>query len=178
MKKLWRATGVSNETNILVKDACMLFDMIRLDLMEHFFELGYEVFTTQAVVDEITDQRQYSIVGKYVYEGRMVVDSTPDNDQIFELAFENRGLSLVDCSVLDLARRKNGVILSSDSSLRRASERMKIEVHGILWIIDMLISGEIISGSIGIFKLQEYRKINPRAPIKEIDDRIEQLSQC
>lgn len=165
----------SIENNIVIKDACILFDLIQLDLMDAFFELKLEVFTTQAVVEEVTDTNQSKIVQKHIELENILIDSFGNDDFIFSLAMKNRGLSLVDCSVIDLAIRKRGILLSSDQSLRKVSESKKVEVHGILWIIYNLVIESVISKEIGINKLIEYKKINQRAPGREINKMIKTI---
>jgi len=144
--------------------------------MDSFFELDLEVFTTQAVVEEVTDANQVSIIKKHLEQENILIDSFGNDDFIFSLALENRGLSLVDCSVIDLAIRKRGILLSSDQSLRKVSERKKVEVHGILWVIKLLVNNGIISVKGGEEKLLRYSEINTRAPQKEIKTLIRELN--
>ena len=98
-------------------------------------------------------------------------------ESIQTILSECKGLSLADCSVLELAARLNAVILSSDKSLRNESEKRKFTVHGILWIIEQLCSKKIITRETAIDKLQVYPKINDRVPKIEIECLISTLKQ-
>lgn len=166
---------MSNENNIIIKDACILFDLIDLELIDHFFEMGFVVLTTQAVIDEITDPRQSEIVINHMDLGNISIDQFGNDEFIIELYSEHKGLSLTDCSVIDLAFRTGGILLSSDRSVRKISKDHNIDVHGILWVIQELIDHGIISVSNGCGKLSDYLEINPRAPKRKIYTLIEKL---
>lgn len=168
---------MSNENNIIVKDACILFDLIDLELIDHFFELDFIVLTTQAVIDEITDPHQSEIVIKHIDLGNISIDQFGNDEFIIELYSEHKGLSLTDCSVIELASRTGGILLSSDGSVRIISKKHNIDVHGILWVIQKLIDYGIISVVSGCGKLSEYLDINPRAPKHRIYALIEKLER-
>ena len=159
---------MSNESKIIVKDACILFDLIDLDLLDLFFQLEYTVITTQAVIDEVTSPHQMKHIDIHLEQGNISIDSFGNDEFIFQLHNEYRGLSLTDCSVVDLAYRCNGILLSADKSVRKVSEKHQIEVHGIIWVITRLIDFGIISVNNGHKALTNYIKINPRAPKKSI----------
>ncbi len=163
------------DKQIVIKDSCIIFDLIDLNLIDHFFQLDYIVMTTSLVVNEITDISQLMEVKKYIENGNLIKDQKGQFDSINEIYAECSGLSLPDCSVLELANRENGIILSADKSLRNESERRKIEVHGVLWIVKELISREVISAKQAIEKLSIYTTINERAPQKEIKNLINDI---
>lgn len=164
-----------NEKNIVVKDACILFDLIDLELLDHFFKMDFVVATTQAVIDEITNPHQSEIVTRHIELENISVDQFGNDVFIFSLLTEHKGLSLTDCSVIDLAHRMEGILLSSDKSVRKISKANSIDVRGIIWIIEQLVNSGIISANNGCDKLSKYIKINPRAPKKEILQMIEYL---
>ncbi|MEQ9297808.1 MAG: hypothetical protein RIF33_04555 [Cyclobacteriaceae bacterium] len=168
---------MSNSRKNVVKDACVLFDLIQLELLDVFFELPYEVFTNSPVLDEILDESQKAIVQKHLDMGNLILDDKTNDVLIFELASQNRGLSFTDCSVIDLAIRKQGILLSSDKGLRKASINSKIEVHGILWMIKVMVEECAISSTIAVTKLRAYEKVNSRAPKKGIKELIRLLEK-
>ncbi|MBK7940016.1 MAG: hypothetical protein IPJ82_24355 [Lewinellaceae bacterium] len=55
------------------------------------------------------------------------------------------GLSVPDRSVICLAVRKNGVLLSGDGLARRTAENFGLNVHGLLWPFDEFVSLSLIS---------------------------------
>ena len=60
---------MSDERNIVVQDACILFDLVDLDLLEVFFQLDLTVLTTPQVIAEITDEDQLPIIEAHIQNG-------------------------------------------------------------------------------------------------------------
>lgn len=159
---------VSDKREIIIKDACILFDLVDLNLLQDFFQLEFIALTTPQVIGEITNEVQWAEISKYVDNGKLQVENNGTYEAIASLKYENPGLSLPDCSVLELALRKNAIVYSSDGSLRKTSIKKQLTVRGILWIIDELLSKMIINDETAIKKLIKYEKINDRAPVKDI----------
>ena len=60
---------------ILINDSCILFDLVDLNLIQDFFQLDYEFYTTPEVIGEITDNNQLSKVKKNISDETLIVDS-------------------------------------------------------------------------------------------------------
>jgi len=164
-----------NKKEVIVQDSCILFDLIKLDLINDFFQLNLDVFTTPHVIAEITEESQLTEITSYITDGILQIDVTGSYEVIVSIFNENPGLSFADSSVLELAFRKTGIILSSDRSLRNKSEQRNITVRGIVWLIESLSKEEILSKEKAISKLESYLKLNCRAPKKEINELINKL---
>jgi hypothetical protein len=163
------------EGEIVIKDACAIFDLFDLDLMNDFLKLDYRVCTTIHVIEEITDSDQLENITRLISSKQILVDSTGTYEAIQVLSSENSGLSFADCSVVEFAVRNTCTILSSDGSLRKISNRKGLTVHGMVWIIESLVKNNILTIEVAIDKLNSYKLVNPRAPKKEIDDLISNL---
>ncbi|MDX2046615.1 MAG: hypothetical protein SFU87_07495 [Chitinophagaceae bacterium] len=168
---------VSNKKEIVIKDACILFDLADLNLLADFFQLELTAFTTPQVVGEITNESQWEEISKFIDNGKLAVDAYGDFVAITKIYDEHPGLSIADSSVLELAIRKDAIIFSSDGSLRKISIKKKLVVRGIIWIIEELYTKDIIALDTAISKLEEYKTINQRAPIKEIQALIDKLKK-
>jgi len=167
---------VSNEKKqIVIKDACVLFDLIDLNLMDEFYELNFSVYTSPAVIFEITNEYQLQIINRHIQEQNIIIDYLGNDEFTFSIFYETSGLSITDCSVIELAIRRKGIILTSDKSLRIESKKRNINVHGVLWIIEELVNELIISVDNGLEKLEKYYDINPRIPKKEFDELVNKL---
>lgn len=167
---------VSNKNEIVIKDACILFDLVDLNLLADFFQLELSAFTTPQVVEEITNESQWEEISKFINKG-LVIDSNGDLEAITKLYDEHAGLSIADSSVLELAIRKDAIIFSSDGSLRKISIKRKLTVRGVIWIIEELYDKKIITLNDAINKLETYKTVNRRAPIKEIELLINKLKK-
>lgn len=160
--------SVSTNRQVVIKDACILFDLMDLDLLPSFYQLPLHVVTTQPVLDEIVGEPQIVAVNLYVSSGQLQVDQFGQFEAIVSITDTNPGLSFTDASVLEAAMRRNATVLSSDKSLRNESVRRSITVHGMLWILEELFFEKIIEQKILIEKLEAYPKVNHRAPLNEI----------
>lgn len=168
---------MSDKKQIVVKDACILFDLVDLNLLGDFFQLEFIALTTPQVIGEITNEVQWNEISKFIEGGQLQIDADGEFGAIQELFDEHSGLSLPDCSVLELAIRKNAIIYSSDGGLRKISAQRKITVRGILWIVEELHSKGILGKEISLEKLALYQTINQRAPLKEIQNLILKISK-
>lgn len=158
----------SANRNIVIKDACIFFDLISLGLLDLFYQLETDVFTTPQVIEEITDPVQYEAIQVYVSNGRLQIDEEAAYDVIADLVNANRRLSATDASVLELAQRKAASVLSSDFSLRKETLGRGLPVKGLLWILEELHSTEKITSNALLIHLDQYQEINAWAPKKEI----------
>ena len=66
---------MSTEKEVVVKDACILFDLIDLGLIEPFFKLELVVLTTPQVMSEVTDADQMEQVSKYLEQQLLLIDN-------------------------------------------------------------------------------------------------------
>ncbi len=166
---------MSDKKQIVIKDACILFDLVDLNLLGDFFQLGFIALTTPQVIGEITNETQWQEISKFVDNGKLQIDADGEFEAIQELFDEYQGLSLPDSSVLELAIRKDAIIYSSDGSLRKISVKQGLTVRGVLWIIEELHVIGFLKKQEAIEKLNLYETINQRAPMKEIENLIKRL---
>jgi predicted nucleic acid-binding protein len=166
---------VSDKEQIVIKDACILFDLVDLSLLGDFFQLGFIALTTPQVIGEVTNETQWQEISKFVDGAQLQVDSDGEFESVKKIFDAYPGLSIPDSSVLELALRKKAVIYSSDGSLRKISVKQGLTVRGILWIIEELYVCGAISKVQALEKLNLYEIINQRAPIKEIQKLIEKI---
>lgn len=147
-----------------------------LEIIQDYFGMTYKFVTTPEVINEITKPIQLEEISKYLSGGYLEIDNRGSFDSIQSLFDRYPGLSYADCSVLSLAIRRSGSIITSDKKLRNISISRKINVYGILWIIRKLYEIKFISTENAINKLQEYSKLNIRVPKLEIAKMINELS--
>jgi predicted nucleic acid-binding protein len=159
---------VSTKPCVVIKDACILFDLIDLDLLETFYLLDVTPVTTGFVVSEVLDETQAALLAEDIKAGKLTIYNDGDVTKIAALSVEHTGLSFADCSVLELSFRVPGLILSADKSLRNEAKRRGLVVKGLLWVINQLFENEILSKEECLAKLEQYPLINPRTPKKDI----------
>ena len=165
------------KTEIAIKDACILIDLIDLTLLKEFFQLDLIVFTTPQVINEIADENQKLEVSQFLDTGVLNVDTEGILENIQNLIDEYSTLSFADCSVIEAAARRNAIIFSADGSLRKISKKQGFTVRGTLWIIKEFYEKNILTQEEAIHKLELYSEINERAPRKEIRKLISEFKK-
>jgi hypothetical protein len=157
-----------SENNILISDACLVIDLIELKLWEKFLELDYYFITTSDVINEITALDQSKIISTYVETSILKINNSYSVDEIRSVIEVNTGLSYTDCSIIVLAKKIKGIVLSSDNFVTKTCSKFGLEHQGILWIINQLFQQKIISKEIALMYLTNYSDLHARVPIEGI----------
>lgn len=164
---------------VIVNDANILIDLLRLDLIQVFCSLDkHKLVTTDFVFQELLDE-QKDILNTYINNGSFTIIESTDQDvtDILTLYTSTKGLSFEDCSVWFHAKKCEGILLTGDAKLRKQSTSDGVEVRGILFIFDELLISELITFELAIEKLQELYAFNNRLPQSAKNDRLEKWSQ-
>jgi hypothetical protein len=74
--------------------------------------------------------------------------------------------------VFQLALQLPAILLTGDNRLRLHAEKAKVEAHGILWLLDLLVEDAILDLTTAISCLEQLMKTNPRLPIDECQRRL------
>ena len=86
-------------------------------------------------------------------------------------------LSPQDCSAFYQAQIEDGILITSDNTLKKFAKAQNQEVHGHLWVFDKMFDAETISGELAIAKLNELCQVvnrNLGLPEDECQKRIQQ----
>jgi hypothetical protein len=154
---------------VVVNDANILIDLVKLRLLPYFFALGWEFRTTSLVFEELFAEQQEAFA-PYRDLHQFFVAELDDTEivAVSELQQEKPQLSEQDCSALHYSIKTSGVLLSSDKHLREFAGSKKIEVHGHLWIFDAMVANNCMSPSIAALKLAELiETVNPKLKLPE-----------
>ena len=161
----------------IVSDTNIFIDLIQLSLIDEFFLLPYQFFTTDFVLSEIKNNEQKLILNNYVKNGKLVVRKFDEN-QVEILVQINQlysGLSLTDVSVWRLAKTIKGHLLTGDALLKKCALKDKVEVSGLLFLIEQLAVRKLKTSKELCGKLEELVLNNSRAPKKQIQELIAKL---
>ncbi len=158
---------------IVVNDANILMDLIKTELIDEFFDLEYEMHTTEFIINEC-DSEQKDILNGFINHKKLKSNSIEYEEliEIQNIFQENQSLSFPDCSVYHFANTKQAILLTGDKKLRSFAERQKLEVHGIFWIIDEMYHNKLISKIEYQKKLKILKAVNKRLPNGEFDKRL------
>ncbi|MCR5606688.1 MAG: hypothetical protein K6F69_07730 [Treponema sp.] len=160
---------------LVISDTNILLDLISVDLLEAFFSLPCDFYTTDFVISEIIQPEQNRALERFTKTGRLEVVSFDPNElisitEVFEKNDNNA--SLPDCSVWYYAKKTGGRLLTGDGKLRKSAEADKVKVSGILYIFDNLVEYGILEAPLAADLLEKLTSINMRLPRGECQKRI------
>lgn len=92
---------------ILINDANILIDLAKLELLQVFGDLTFDLFTTDFVLEELNNA-QRNPVSALIANGKLTVIETfeaSDFKGITTILEKSRGLSFEDCSVFITAKK-------------------------------------------------------------------------
>jgi rRNA-processing protein FCF1 len=164
---------------IVVNDTNIFIDLIHAELIDSFFQLPFEVHTTDFVIGEIEEPEQEVIINHLVETGRLMVaaSSSDEIEEIFLLQEAINCLSIPDCSVWHYSKKHNYTLLTEDNLLRKSALRDQVTVKGVLYIFDELVRSRLISPAEASIKLQGLLDTGSWLPKDACDERFEQWSE-
>ena len=162
---------------IVITDTNILFDVIKIGALPEFFSLDYEICTTVFVIHEIIPSPQKEMVETFIRAKKLIVYNFSEEEIEAILNFDTgRDLKrFTDKTVIWKSLQLSCPMLTGDQRMREVAEKMNIEVHGSIWIIDELVSKALISSEKAIILLEQLLMTNSRLPKDEIEERINKL---
>lgn len=162
---------------IVVNDANILIDLVKLKLLSHFFALELKFYTTDLILNELHEW-QIEEYKHFINMNKLAIIELSEIEliEIQHLRNEKRQLSEQDCSAIICTKKLDGSLITSDKILRNFAVSKNMVVVGHLWIFDKMIEEETITPLLAINKLTELRElVNPRLnlPKSECESRIE-----
>jgi hypothetical protein len=121
---------------VLVSDTSVVVDLERGRLLERAFRLPFDF----AVPDLLYRRELAGPVGERLVElGLRVEELSPDEvGAAARLARVEASLSGPDTFAYALARSRGWLLLTGDAGLRRVATAERLEVHGLLWLVDRI----------------------------------------
>jgi predicted nucleic acid-binding protein len=161
---------------LLLHDANVLIDLITIDILDMTFKLPYVMETTDFVVREIVPQDQREAIQRIIDADRLTVRTATTElvGEIVRLHLDIPALTIADCSIICHAIETGAVVLSGDGLLRKTARARSLKVCGTLWVLQQLVSENLIEPNIAIEKLTELMVKNVRLPKQECSRLIEQ----
>lgn len=164
--------------DIVVSDTNIFIDLFKLNLIDSFFQIGWKIHTNIFVLNELTDERQQTTL---LNHSELIVEHYDDPLRLssVRLLFDRRqrlGLSFTDCSVISQGITLSCPILTGDGKMRKTAKEMSVECHGILYVLDHIIE-QLLTFEQGIQALEKLKRINPRIPLVEIENRLKKYSK-
>lgn len=127
---------------VFITDANIFIDLYYAGLLKLMPSLGLSFATTQLVSDELNQEQQFDLQLLITLNTLQIREVSLPEIQRLNLS---KGLSLPDRSVICVAVRENGVLVTGDGLVRRTAGNFGLEVRGLLWLFDEFVSMNLIS---------------------------------
>jgi predicted nucleic acid-binding protein len=160
--------------NFVVNDTNIFFDLINVGLLDDFFQLELTVYTTDFIILEIKEPEQAEMVNKFIEDKRLLIGTLNiyDIEKIYSLLETHKGLSPEDCSVWYFSKQNHYSLITGDGLLRKCASQDGVDVKGILFILDELVSTKLIRPNTAAVKLELLIKTGCRLPQRECEERL------
>ena len=155
---------------IIITDTNVFIDLINSGAINHFFQLNYDICTTDLVVEEVKIPEQQRQLEFYRENGSLKIislDSGEIRDAV-QLSTQWQLKGIVDKSVLLKAIHLQCVVLSGDGNLRKECQLRGLEVHGTLWVIREIWTSELAEPE-HLLEMLEALGRNTWLPTKELE---------
>lgn len=162
---------------IIVSDTSCLIDLYKGGLLETFLMLPYEL----VIPDVLLENELLSFTKKdlALLKRKMTVATLEGNgvERVGQILTRYPALSTYDGFAFVVAEERPGsILLTGDRRLRNLAEVVKIEVHGILWVIEELSVNQVTESRVLIKALMFWRDdITVRLPSAELEQMIIKL---
>ena len=129
-----------NRLKIVVSDASVLMDLAKVRLIEAALALPYDfVIPEPVLLNELLDLGAYTSKDLLRLGFRTAALESVDTTIALKYFREHRRtLSLNDCFAWRIAEVHSGILMTGDANLRTAARGTGIEVHGTLWVAELI----------------------------------------
>ena len=126
---------------IVVSDSSVLMDLAKVRLIEAAVALPFEFVIPETILlKELLD------LGSYTTRDLLclgfctgALDSDDASQALAYFRTHRRVLSVHDCFAWRLAEVHEGILMTGDAKLRTIAEKSGVEVHGTLWVADLIL---------------------------------------
>ena len=164
---------------VVITDVSVFFDLYSLQVLSEFFNLDWEIHTTDFVYNEIVHVEQIDEFAVFAETQKLKIIkiSAEEEVQIKDMILLRPNKSFPDKTVLWKAKQHNCTLLTCDGVLRKEAIHQNIEVHGSIWVVNQLVEYNKITIQKGIKLFEKLKRVNTRLPYNEIDKIINTLKQ-
>lgn len=165
---------------IVVNDTNVLIDFCNIGLLQYCEDLKIDFRTVDFVINEITVDKQKTVVQEIIDKGILTVCQLSGEQLITvsEKMDQFNGvcnLSVVDVSVMIYAKENHCKLLTGDKTLRNRAIMENVDVSGILYLTDMMTAQSVAPKQVMIDSYNRLLSSNTRAPHKLVQQRTDEL---
>jgi hypothetical protein len=155
---------------VYVSDTNIWIDFHHAALLNELFQLPFSLCCTDFVAFELDAPELTPLVGLGLIVEEMSAD---DVQQLSALREQHNNPSLADMSCYFLAKKRGHPLLTGDGQLRKLAKDEKVEVRGVLWLLDQMVEHAVIAPRRAAEALRTMLAKNARLPQRECQIRLE-----
>ena len=153
-----------------VTDTNVWIDLRVGNLLDNVFELDARWLIPDLVGGELGTERKELLV-EWGLEVRSLTGE--EIEAVIRLNQSYSAPSRTDMATLVVARAEDGILVTGDGALRKAADEENIDVHGTLWVVDVLVDTQTVEPAEAARALQLMMEADRRLPKDEVNERID-----
>ncbi|PWK39321.1 type II toxin-antitoxin system VapC family toxin [Pseudomonas sp. OV226] len=156
-------------TLIYISDTNIWIDFRNAGLLEQMFSLPFTLCCTDFVLHELEDFPHDELLAH-----GLIVESFegPEVARLFGLKIEHSNSSLADVSCYLLAQQTGRPLLTGDGKLRKQARKDGLQVHGALWLLDLMVNHQVVGLQQAADALEDMLMRGARLPSGECEARL------
>ena len=149
---------------VYISDTNIWIDFRNAQLLDALFDLPLKLSCTDFVLNELEDFDHPYLLAKGLLVETLEAHATTE---LFRLMGQHNNSSLADVSCYQLAKQTGNPLLTGDGRLRKQAQMDGMQVHGALWLLDQLVSHQVITPKEAAFGLKAMLDNGARLPEAE-----------
>ena len=157
---------------VAVSDTNIFIDLMSAGGLSAFFSLPWEIHTTAMIIGEFNEPEQLKEINTYISEGKLIIDEVHEEDleKIEQQASgHSHRISRPDYSAYHICLLKGCMLLTGDRRLRLRAEENGVEVHGVIYIFEQIVSKGLMLPNEVMPLVENLFSNNRRLPKKELE---------
>ena len=160
---------------VIINDTNIWIDLKLTNIIEKVFLLPYEL----AVPDILYNDELKDMDGELLEaNGIKIIEMT--NDEVVETA-ERSGMtnrvSFNDLTTLVVAKSRGYILVTGDGNLRKIANSENVELRGTIWLIDEMVSNNILDIGEAALICKKLLQLKRRLPKEELQLRIKRWTE-
>ncbi len=159
--------------SVLVTDTNIWIDLENGKILADVFRLPYQFFTSDFAVEEFIHPGWTTLqdlgLQTHGLEPEFMLE-------LVRLRQNHRQLSAVDLAALLLARALGASLVTGDRRLNELAKAQGLLVHGVLWILDEMVTHQVLTTNQATIALREMLDQGARLPNVECQKRFDSWS--
>ena len=160
---------------VIINDTNIWIDLKLTNIIEKVFLLPYEL----AVPDILYNDELKDMDGELLEaNGIKIIEMT--NDEVVETA-ERSGMtnrvSFNDLTTLVVAKSRGYILVTGDGNLRKIAKSENVELRGTIWLIDEMVSNNILDIGESALICKKLLQLKRRLPKEELQLRIKRWTE-